>query len=253
MAMPQGQAPVLTPFSVMSLWLNADPVDGAKKKPSLRVGFFGNVPRITVKTNVDGDMNHGKIDFNCDTATFAAAMSYLRDLAEGKDVPQERKFVYMNDYVAGKKLDRFMAISSLVIAREQTTGRIYIAVLSSQQSRPRIRFFFGPSKFHTITNGDGSPITPKEMSEAYAIGFLKPAEQVIYHMMVSNFDENAKNVANPNNMNGGAGPGGNGGGGYQNRQNNGGGGGYQQKPTYGGGGGNGGGASSGFDSEMPEF
>ena len=46
------------------------------------------------------------------------------------------------------------------------------------------------------------------MSEAYAIGFLVPAEAVVYNLMVSQFDENAKNVANPANFGGGNGGGG---------------------------------------------
>ncbi|MBW6072644.1 hypothetical protein KZ856_37325, partial [Pseudomonas aeruginosa] len=145
--------------------------------------------------------------------------------------------------------DKIIPITTLVIGREQNSGRIYIALISSQQQRPRIRFFFGPSKYHTILNGDGSPISPKEMSEAYATGFLEPATAIIYQMMVSSFDQNAKNVANPANF-------GNGGGGGQ------------RQGGYNGGnrGGNSGGApqgynrpssggfqDNGFDDSIPDF
>lgn len=221
---PQYQGPALNAFSVMSTWLHADPVDGAQKRPNFRFGFIGNVPRITVKTNVQGDLNNGKIEFKTDLATFAAAMHYARQLASNvPDVPQERKFIYQDDFVGGKRLDKIIPLTTLVIGREQSSGRIYIALLSSQQQRPRIRFFFGPSKYHNILNGDGSQISPKEMSEAYAIGFLEPATQAIFNMMVTSFDPNAKNVANPANFGGGQ----NGGGGGQRPQ---GGGGYQQRP-----------------------
>lgn len=249
---PQGNGPVLSPFSVMSTWLHADPVEGSQKRPNLRFGVFGNVPRLTVKTNVNGDLNNGKIEFKTDLATFAAAMKYARDLADGKDVPQERKFIHQDDFVGGKKIDKIIPITSLVIGREQSSGRIYIALISSQQQRPRIRFFFGPSKYHTILNGDGSPISPKEMSESYATGFLEPATAIIYQMMITSFDPNAKNVANPANFGGG----GQGGGGRQ------GGGGYNGGQR----GGNGGGAPSGygrpasggfqdngFDDSIPDF
>lgn len=246
-------APVLNIFSVMTNWMFADPVEGSNKRPNLRFGVYGNEPRITVKTNVQGDLNNGKIDFNCDMATFCAAMAFAKSLAEGTATATERKFIYQNDFVAGKKLDRIIPITTLVIGRAQD-GRMYIALLSAQASRPKIRFFFGPTKYHNIVNGDGSPVTAEEMSNAYALGFLQPATQFMYGLMTGvSFDPNAKNVANPANMGGGAGGGQQGGG----QRQGGGGGGYQQRPQGGGGGGGFNKPASGgfddFDSSIPEF
>lgn len=213
-------APTLNVFSVMSNWMFADPVEGAQKRPSMRVGVFGNVPRITVKTNLPNDINHGKIDFNMDLATFAVGMAYLQDLVEGKDVPQEMKYEYQDDFVAGKKLDKIITLSTWVIGKA-TDGRIYMAVISSQASRPRIRFFFGPTKYHNVKLGDGSQLGADKMSAAYARGFARSSEQLVYILLGGpSFDPNAKNVANPANFAGGSGggqqgggrPGGNGGG-----------------------------------------
>lgn len=235
-------APTLNIFSVMTNWMFADPVEGSQKRPSLRFGVYGNEPRITVKTNVQGDLNNGKIDFNCDMATFAAAMSFAKQLAEGTATVNERRYVYQNDFVAGKKLDRIIPITTLVIGRAQD-GRMYMALLSAQASRPKIRFFFGPTKYHTILNGDGSAISAEEMSNAYALGFLQPAVQFVMNLMTgASFDPNAKNVANPANFGGGGGQGGG------QRQ----GGGFNRGGQGGGGGNQGGGgfnkpASGGFD------
>lgn len=239
-------APILNIFSVMSNWMFADPVEGSTKRPNLRFGVYGNVPRITVKTNQQGDLNNGKIDFNMDLGTFAVAMGYLRKLTENvPDTPNELKLIYQDDFVAGKKLDRVMTLSTLVIGKA-TDGRIYIAVLSSQQSRPRIRFFFGPTKYHGIQNGDGSMLSAEAMSVAYANGFARSVEPLIYSLLTGQFDPNAKNVANPANFNGGAG-GGNGGGGrpqgggnsYGNQQQA-----PRPKPQGGG---------DGFDDALPSF
>ncbi|MCY1417612.1 hypothetical protein D9M71_331520 [compost metagenome] len=219
--MSQGNmpAPILNAFSVMSTWLYAAPVQGSTKRPSIRFAVRGNVPTIFTKTGVDGDENHGKIDFRMDLATFAAAMHYVKALVNKvPDIPQKRIFIYQDDFLAGKKLDKVIPLSKWEIGRAQD-GRVYMAVLSTKTSRPRIPFFFGPSKYHSIQNGDGSEITPVEMSEAYAMGFMVPAEAIVYNLMVSSFDENAKNVANPANFGGGGG--GNSGGG--NRGNFGGG------------------------------
>lgn len=235
-------APVLNIFSVMSNWMFADPVDGSNKRPSIRFGVYGNVPRITVKTNVQGDMNHGKIDFNMDLATFAVGMAYLNDLAENKPgVDPELKLEYQDDFVAGKKLDRVMTISTWVIGKA-TDGRIYMAVISSQQSRPRIRFFFGPTKYHNLKSGDGSPLSPEKMSQAYARGIGRSVEPMVLQLLTGQaFDPNAKNVANPANFNGGGGGQqrqGGGGGGYNNN-----GGGQRPAPQK----------QGGFDSELPDF
>lgn len=253
--MSQGNAPVvqLNPFSVMSTWLYADAVQGSSKRPQIRFNVRGNVPNIFVKTGVEGDDNHGKIEFRTDLPTFAAAMHYARCLATNvPDTPSKRVFIYQDDFVAGKRMDKIIPLSKLEIGRAQD-GRVYITVLSTKSSRPRIPFYFGPSKYHSIQNGDGSEISPKEMSEAYAVGFLVPAEAITYQLLVSQFDPNAKNVANPANFGGGGGGGGNQGGQRQGGGNYGGGGGGN---SYGGGnsgGGNRGGgnpASDGFDDVM---
>lgn len=241
--MSNAPAPTLNVFSVMSNWMFADPVEGATKRPSMRVGVFGNVPRITVKTNLPNDLNHGKIDFNMDLATFAVGMAYLQDLVEGKDVPSELKLEYQDDFVAGKKLDKIITLATWVIGKA-SDGRIYMAVISSQAQRPRIRFFFGPTKYHNIKNGDGSQVGADKISAAYARGFARSSEQLVYILLGGpSFDPNAKNVANPANFGGGGGQQGGG-------KSYGGGGG--QRPQYGGGNQNSGGGSS-PDAELPSF
>lgn len=228
----------LNAFSVMNTWMHADPVEGSQKRPSLRFGVFGNQPRITVRTNLQGDMNNGKIEFKTDLPTFAAAIKFARDLVEGKTEEQARVFVYRDDYIAGKKLDKFIDVTKLQIGRDGD-GRVYIAVLSTQQSRPRIKFYFGPSKYHNITKPDGSPISPKEMSEAYAFGFLEPAYALVLQLLVHDFDPNARGVSNPAAYQNG---GGNGGG-----QRSGGGNGHRGggRPSYT--------PDNSFDDELPEF
>lgn len=239
----QSNAPILNIFSVMSNWLHAEPVEGAQKRPNIRFQVLGNVPRIVVRTNLPNDINYGRIEFKTDLATFTAAMSYAQKLASNApDVPQERRFVYQDDFLAGKKLDKTMVISQLVIGRDAQTGRMYMAIISSQQQRPRIRFYFGPSKFHNILNEEGQPITPKEMSDMYAIGFLKPAYELTIQLLIQDFDPNARNVANPANFAGA-------GGGQQRPQQGNYNGGQQrsQQSNYSAP------AAGGFDDDIPDF
>lgn len=229
----QQRAPLkLNIFDVMSNWLFADPVPGSSRRPNLRVKVLGNVPRITVKTNVDGDKNNGKIDFQTDLPTFAVALHRLREMAEGRDTSEGYNFDYEDDFLNGKKLDKKIIISSLQIGRAED-GRLYIAVLSGDKSRPRIQFFFGPSKYHNIRRRDGSALTAAELSSNYAIGFLEPASKMVSQLLIDNFDENAKNVAKPP-VQGGQGGGGYNGGGNRN-YNGGGNNNYQRRDNQAGG------------------
>lgn len=223
------------PLDVMSTWMFADPVAGGNKRPNFRVKVIGNVPRFVVKTNVPDDRNNGRIDFNMDLPTFGAILARLDKLADGGD--DTFTFEYNDDFVGGKKLDKPVTVASVKGGRDGSTGRIYIAVLG--YNRPKIQFFFGPSKFHAMKAGDGSDVSAAEVSNAYCKGFVKMYSKLVAHLLTTEFNEDGKNVAKaPGAQGGGQGGGGN----YQNR--GGGGGNYQNNRGAGGGGnaGSGGGA-----------
>lgn len=207
------------PFSVMSTWMFADPVAGATRRPNLRIRVVGNVPRISVRTNVPDDRNNGVIDFNTDLATFAVILRAIRDIADGK--VESRKFNYIDDFVAGKKLDKPVVVSTVHIGKDRESGRVFMSVLG--YNRPKIRFFFGPSKYHAMVNGDGSEISEAEVSAAYAHGFVDSYLPLVLQLLVTEFNPEAKNVAKPPSAQGGGGQ--RGGGGYQNRGGSSGGGG----------------------------
>ncbi|MFO5701963.1 hypothetical protein ACLBSN_32890, partial [Klebsiella pneumoniae] len=67
--------------------------------------------------------------------------------------------LYRISFVAGKKRDNFIELSKLHVGRAQD-GRIYIAVLSTQPDRPKIKLFLGSSQFHDIRKADGSQLSP---------------------------------------------------------------------------------------------
>jgi hypothetical protein len=195
--MQQPQRAALDPniLDVMSNWLFTDPVPGASKRPNFRVKVMGNVPRISVKTNVENDKQFGKIDFQTDLATWGTIIALALDMAEGRDDSEGYNWDYKDDFLAGKKLDREMILSTLQIGRDRESGRIYISVLSSDKSRPRIQFWFGPTKYHDIRHRDGSPLSPKKLSESFARGFLKPISELVTHLLIQTFNPDAKNVA----------------------------------------------------------
>lgn len=217
---------------VMSNWLYAKPVEQGGKRPNLRAKVIKNVPRFTVKTNVQGDTNNGNIDFQMDYPTFCAILNTIVDIADGTETNTVR-FEYIDDFVAGKKLSERVVLTTVEIGRTKD-GEVYFAVLSSQQGRPRIQFIFGPSKFHSVTYKNAE-IPQAKISEAYAKGFAKMYLEMIAPLLIQHFDEEGRNVARaPQDQKGNGGyGGGNGGGGYRSNQ---GGGNYRSNNQQGGGG-----------------
>lgn len=235
---PNNRPPIQpNPLDVMSTWLFAEPVAGATRRPNLRVRVVGNVPRIVVKTNVPEDKNNGLITFNTDLPTFAALFGKLQAIAEGRD-DGSYTFEYNDDFVAGKKLDKRVTISSVKIGKDRETGKVYIAVLG--YNRPKIQFFFGPSQYHALKRGDGSEIPEAEVSAVYAEGFVRAYLPLVTQLLVSEFNPDGRNVAKA------PVPGQGGGGNQGNYQRRGGGGGG----NYGGGGNR---SNNSFDDDIEDF
>lgn len=197
-----------TPLDVMSTWMYAEPVAGSQRRPNLRMKVIGNVPRMVVKTNVQDDKNNGRIDMNLDTATFSVMLYQLDQLASGKTdrVPDLQ---YNDDFVAGKKMDKQLTLGTIKMGKA-SDGRIYIGIHA--HDRPKVQFFFGPSKYHAMVWGDGSPVDPGAISAAYAMGWKNSMDQLVHGLLVSEFNVDAKNVAKPPSMQQGGQGGGQGGG-----------------------------------------
>lgn len=222
---------VLTQTDVMSNWLYAEPVEPGAKRPSFRFRVRANVPNLIVKTGIQNDKNFGQIEFRTDLPTFATILHCLETLIQNPE-QGDYNFTYEDDFLAGKKLDNKIVITTCRIGRDRESGRVYLSLLSSDRSRPKIQFFFGPAaKFHNLKNGDGSEMSPKVLSEAYTGGWIKTMSWIVQPLLTSLFDPDARNVAKAMGQGGGGNNnqrqgngGGNGGGNYNNqRQGNGGG------------------------------
>jgi len=205
MAEQPNNRPPLQPtvFDVMSNWMFAEPVAGATKRANFRIKVMGNVPRMVVKTNVPDDKNNGRIDFNMDTQTFAVIVSKIRRLAEGTATGGfERGFQmeYNDDFIAGKKLDKAVTVATVKVGKDEN-GRIYIAVLG--YNRPKIRFFFGPSKYHALKFADGSDVTDADVSCDFALGWCDFVAPLVMELLNERFDPDAKNVAKAPSQQGG--------------------------------------------------
>lgn len=194
MADQPNRAPIKpNPLDVMSTWIFGEPVAGATKRPNFRLKVIGNVPRFTVKTNVPDDRDHGRIDFNCDLATFTVIMNFIEAL--GKGTEEGTYTLEYNDhvFVNGQRSDKPVTKASIKVGKDSSTGRIFIAVLG--YNRPKIQFFFGPSNYHALKAGDGSVIDEGLVSRSYAVSFARSMMELVPQLLVSEFNADAKNVA----------------------------------------------------------
>ncbi len=222
--MSNGQRKMPEPdiFSVFSNWLYAKPVNEGEKRPSLTLKALGNVPRISVKTNVKSDVgsHNGRIDFKTDLASFTVAMNHLERMANGLET-EGWNVDYEDDFVAGKKMEKKMKLAVCRLDRDPETRELYISIRA--YNRPEINFNFGPSKYHALRKTNGQDLSREEISNAYARAFACDVRDLMKQLLLKKFDKDAKNVAGgggftPNQ--GGGNFGGNGGGNSYNKGGN---------------------------------
>lgn len=143
------------------------PVPDSKKLATLDVSVAINQPRIGVWTNVEGDPNKGRVTAKMDTLTFFAVLEALRIVisgernADGKyrrfDIPCKRP---------GQGSSEPIPEAFITLAREESDGRIYIAVTGGNVTP--VKFHFGPTQFHDSWKENREPINVSTLSELYA-------------------------------------------------------------------------------------
>lgn len=203
-------------LSEYKLRLIGDPVNGAKRKPTLGFSFHKNQPQIDVRTNVDGDKDYGRISAKLDTPTFFAIVPAIENMCDPA-TPNNTKIVVKNlavRFVNGQRTDP--KLDTQLLVGKDAEGLIYMAVTSWERERPIIKFVFRPSEMHTLFDGTGTELSPQAVSLLYAKGwarlFAAMAPFVLYHEYVEPPPRDGGNGGG-NNNNGGNRGGGNWGGG----------------------------------------
>lgn len=220
------------------------PTPGVQGKyASLIWGLYSNNPRISVFTNDPNDTGeqngYGKIQAALDAPTFFA---FLNILNRAVDATDEFKMKIENKnfiFPGGKRSERPVLVSELWAGRDKE-GIIWISV--SAKDRPKIKFNIGPGDFHELFHGSGEKLTKGEASVLYAKGYIKILENMMTHLLVTEWVEPEKK-----DFGGGGGGGQRGGGGGSYGGGGGGGGGGYNRGGGGGGESSGGGGSGGGD------
>lgn len=170
----RGQARKKNALDEWKLRLTGDPQQGATKKPHLSFSVVKNQVHVVVRTNVPNDKDYGRIVAKMDSPTFFTFLVALEDafngvgpLAEG--VRQENK---NHKFVNGQRSKEALVESWCLVGKEDD-GRYYLSVLDYNKERPRIKFYFLPTDYHSLARRDGQPLTVGELSHMYIRGWSK--------------------------------------------------------------------------------
>ena len=204
------------------------------KAPRLAWSVFDGNPRLEVWTNEKNDekTNYGKITAPIDSFT-AGVIAEMLIGSEKKENGWREKIVNRSTWHNGQKFNEPTRINDIIIGKDNE-GTVYISI--HEDNRPNIRFFFGPSQWHTLVRSDGSPISRQELSVMYARAYGEMVRATVatiigYGCYVSAYADHDTGQEKPVFSRGGGGQNSN----YQNNQNRGswqGGGGNYQKGNW---------------------
>lgn len=216
-------------FDEYKLRLQADPVNGSRKKPTLAISVRKNQPTIEVRTGVDGDKDYGRIMGKLDTPTFFAIVPAIERMCDPA-TPNDSKLVVKNMGVKfSQGGQRDVKLDTQLIIGKDRDGIVYIAVTSWERERPIIKFAFRPSEMHEWFDGAGNKLSPADVSLLYAQSWAKIFAGLTPHVLYNEYEEPPPRDDNRQGGGGGYGGGRPGGGGY-----GGGGGGRQGGGNWGG-------------------
>lgn len=212
--------------------------NGARFPASISISVVNNQPRLTVRTNVDGAKDYGRIMAKLDTPTFFAIIEAI-DMARASQTEWKMAIKNMN-HKWSKQNGRSseMSLESTTWVGKDKDGVVFIAITA--QDAPNLKFVFSPTTYHNCVHADGSAWTEAEVSMLYSGSFIRWAQGLTLQILHDEYVE-----PKPKGEKGNSGGGNNSG--YNNNRNS-----NSGNSDYGNGGGNsGGGSGGGFDEEIP--
>lgn len=133
------------------LSLSAKPQGG--RPPQLKVDTYNQNPQFDVWTGSPADPVKGPIKANMDAPTFIQCLNTLKEVALHNG-PIEYMCENKHTKKDGQQGSQPVTVSFTKIGKDDKGG-VYLAVESTDERRPRIRFYFGYNRFHQWTiNGN---------------------------------------------------------------------------------------------------
>lgn len=172
---------------------------GNGKQAKLIWGLVNNNPRITVYTGDESEQgnekaNYGRIVANLDLPTLYTFFEMIEN-ASSKEPGFKVKLENKNFTFFGGKRSDFPVVQTELWCGKDKEGCMWMSVTAKE--RPMIKFIFGPTDFHHLYNGDGTPMSKAEVSTIFARGYFGLLKKVFSELAVSEFvdlqaEKNAK-------------------------------------------------------------
>lgn len=188
--------------------------------------------------------NFGKLNARLGGSVFFTLLNILK-MAKEQEPNWKIGLQNYHSWVNGKRLDKVQHVNDVMVGVDGE-GCVWMTIV--ENGRESVRFFFGPSDYHSWKKSDGQIASRKEMNhwsvDGYVFGVGMAMSAIMGHHAVAGTGEEKFANGAPGGMRGQSGGGG-GGGGWQ---KGGGGGGWKGNNGGGGGGwkGNGGGGGGGW-------
>lgn len=192
---------------------SADKLPNADQRPRLVYTVKKQDVYMDVYTGLPNDKNNGRIGVKLDVENFMMYIGLINKVAEGEPgVSYEMK---IKDFVWKNRVrSEEPKLQATIVIGKTKEGKCYVALLSYDSERPKIRFFFEPFYLHELTQNGGSPDVAL-VSALVARAHAAALAQVVPLVLVTEFEEPPPKEGNRG-----------GGGGYQGNRGGGGGGGY---------------------------
>ena len=175
----QAQPAPKTVINDPKLKLYAPPLPGATQAPSLEPGYQNNNPNLMVRTNFPNDKDYGRIKAALDMPAFFETLGLIEKVVH---TPDECSFTMENknkpwSREQGGRVKDPIVETTTIVGRDKE-GRVFIAILHYDKSRPKVIFHFGSRLYHSISRRGGE-ITVAEQSNSAALAWTHALRQLM--------------------------------------------------------------------------
>lgn len=157
------------------------------KNASWNIRIAGNKARFTVWTNIDNDIENGKIESVVDWQTLAGFAEALRKVAASGETGPASTLI-MRTLRLGKdgwKGGKIPA-GDLCVGRDDE-GKIWLAMI--KKDRPKLRFFLEDDQWYNLYHHSGEQLSAMEASSMIANAYANAIDNLCASLFVQEYVE----------------------------------------------------------------
>lgn len=153
------------------------PVDGAKKAPTFAFTINDkNDVSIKAYSNIEGDRGNGMISGRGDISVLFMITALVRAAVSCKGAFKRTVKHEDHSFIRGQRSERPMWQFDLMVVRD--AGDADVRLVLKSYNRADLEFFFRPSDYHRIVDGNGQELSTAELADGYALGWCEMVEDL---------------------------------------------------------------------------